>query len=65
MDGVYFAENILKMVRSKIQVLGEQITEGSVPDYNSYLKLRTQYETWVSVEEHVTSLLKKYGTEDE
>jgi hypothetical protein len=65
MDGVYFAENILKLVRDKIQVLGEQITEGSVPDYNAYLKLRTAYETWVSVEGHVTSLLKKYGTEDD
>lgn len=65
MDALYFAEGILKFIREKIQVLGKQITEGSVPDFNTYLRLRAQYEAWISMETQVVSLLKKSGFEDE
>lgn len=65
MDGLYISENILKFVRERTNVLVEQMTEGSVPDFNAYLKLRSQYEAWVSVESEVRSLLKRIGMEDE
>lgn len=65
MDGLYISENILKFARERISVLVGQMTEGSVPDFNAYIKLRTQYEAWVSVESEVRSLLKRIGMEDE
>lgn len=65
MDALYFAESTLKFIRERIKVLKEQITEGSVPDFNAYQKLRAQYEAWVSMEEHIISLLKRNGFEDE
>ena len=65
MDGVYFADNTLKFIRDRTKVLREQITEGSVPDFAIYQKLRSQYEAWVTVEEHIISLLKKSGIDDE
>jgi hypothetical protein len=64
-DGVYFADNTLKYVRERTRVLREQITEGAVPDFAVYQKLRFQYEAWVNVEEHLISLLKKSGIDDE
>jgi hypothetical protein len=64
-DALYFAESTLKFIRERIKVLKEQITEGSVPDFNAYQKLRAQYEAWVSMEEHIISLLKRNGFEDE
>lgn len=65
MDGLYLAENILKFIRERTEVLTEQITEGSVPDFAAYQKLRSQYEAYVSVEEHLVSLLKRSGEEDD
>lgn len=65
MDGLYLAENILKFLRERTSVLTEQITEGSVPDFATYQKLRSQYEAFVSVEELLVSLLKKSGEDDE
>lgn len=65
MDGIYFVENLLKFVRDKIQMVGKQITEGAVPDYPSYLRLRAQYDAWVLMENQVISLLKQYGIDDE
>lgn len=65
MDGIYIADNILKFARERTSVLIEQMTEGSVPDFNAYLKLRSQYEAWVSVESEIRSLLKRIGMEDE
>lgn len=65
MDGLYIADNILKFVRERTDVLVGQITEGSVPDFTAYLKLRSQYEAWVSVESEIRSLLKRIGVEDE
>ena len=65
MDGLYLAENILKFLRERTTVLTEQITEGSVPDFASYQKLRAQYEAFVSVEEQIVSLLKRSGENDE
>lgn len=65
MDGIYIADNILKFARERTMVLVEQMTEGSVPDFNAYLKLRSQYEAWVSVESEIRSLLKRIGMEDE
>lgn len=65
MDGFYFVENTLKFVRERIQMIGKQVTEGSVPDFNTYLKLRAQYEAWVGVENQIISLLKQYGIDDE
>ena len=65
MDGLYLAENILKFVRERTMVLSEQITEGAVPDFATYQKLRSQYEAYVSVEEQVVSLLKRSGENDE
>lgn len=65
MDGLYISENILKFVRERTNVLVGQMTEGSVPDFNAYLKLRSQYEAWVSVESEIRSLLKRIGMEDE
>ena len=65
MDALYFAENTLKFIRERIKILREQITEGSVPDFNAYQKLRAQYEAWVAIEEHTISLLKRNGFEDE
>lgn len=65
MDGLYITDNILKFVRERTSVLAGQITEGSVPDFNAYLKLRSQYEAWVSVESEIRSLLKRIGMEDE
>ena len=65
MDALYFAESTLKFIRDRIKVLKEQITEGSVPDFNTYQKLRAQYEAWVNMEEHIISLLKRNGFEDE
>jgi hypothetical protein len=64
-DGVYFADNTLKYIKDRTKVLREQITEGSVPDFATYQKLRAQYEAWVNVEEHIISLLKKSGLNDE
>jgi hypothetical protein len=64
-DALYFAENTLKFIRERIKILREQITEGSVPDFNAYQKLRAQYEAWVAIEEHTISLLKRNGFEDE
>jgi hypothetical protein len=64
-DGLYLAENILKFLRERTTVLTEQITEGSVPDFATYQKLRSQYEAFVSVEEQIVSLLKKSGNDDE
>ena len=61
MDGLYLAENILKFVRERTVVLSEQITEGAVPDFATYQKLRSQYEAYVSV----VSLLKRSGENDE
>ena len=65
MDGLYLAENILKFLRERTTVLTEQITEGSVPDFAAYQKLRSQYEAFVLVEEQIVSLLKKSGEDDE
>jgi hypothetical protein len=65
MDGLYLAENVLKFIRERTKVLTEQITEGAVPDFAAYQKLRSQYEAYVSVEEHIRSLLKRSVTEDE
>lgn len=65
MDGFYFVENTLKFVRERIQTVGKQMTEGSVPDFNAYLKYRAQYEAWVGVESQIISLLKQYGIDDE
>ena len=65
MDGIYIADNILKFARERTSVLVEQMTEGSVPDFNAYLKLRSQYEAWVNVESEIRSLLKRIGMEDE
>lgn len=65
MDGFYFVENTLKFVRERVQMVGEQMTEGSVPDFNTYLKLRAQYEAWVGVEEQLISLLKQYGIDND
>lgn len=65
MDGIYFVENLLKFIRDKIQMVGKQMTEGSVPDYPTYLRLRSQYEAWVSMENQVISLLKQYGMDDD
>ena len=65
MDGLYLAENVLKFIRERTKVLTEQITEGTVPDFAAYQKLRSQYEAYVSVEEHIRSLLKRSVTEDE
>lgn len=65
MDAFYFVENTLKFVRERTQTVGKQMTEGSVPDFNSYLKLRAQYEAWVGVESQLISLLKQYGIDDE
>jgi len=64
-DGFYFVENTLRFVRDKIQTVGKQMTEGSVPDFNAYLKLRAQYDAWVGVETQLISLLKQYGIDDE
>lgn len=65
MDGVYFADSTIKFIRDRTRVLKEQITEGSVPDFASYQKLRFQYEAFIAVEEHIISLLKKSGLDDE
>lgn len=65
MDGIYITDNILKFVRERTSVLVGQMTEGSVPDFNAYIKLRSQYEAWVSVESELKSLLKRIGMEDE
>lgn len=65
MDGLYLTENILKFIRERTEVLKEQITEGSVPDFTTYQKLRSQYEAFVSVEEFLVSLLKRSGEEDD
>lgn len=65
MDGIYFADSTLKYIRERTKILRVQITEGSVPDFASYQKLRSQYEAWVAVEEHIISLLKKSGKDDE
>lgn len=65
MDGLYLAENILRFLRERTEVLTEQITEGSVPDFATYQKLRSQYEAFVSVEELLVSLLKKSGEDDD
>jgi len=64
-DGVYFADSTIKFIRDRTKVLKEQITEGSVPDFASYQKLRFQYEAFIAVEEHIISLLKKSGLDDE
>lgn len=58
MSSIYVAENILKHIRQRIEVLRSQITEGSVPDYTAYMKLRAQLEAWSEVEDKVRSLLK-------
>ena len=65
MDGLYFAESTLKFIRERTDVLREQITEGSVPDFAAYQKLRSQYEAFVSVEDHLISLLKRSDAENE
>ena len=65
MDALYFAESTLKHIRDRIKILREQITEGSVPDFGTYQRLRAQYDAWVNMEEHIISLLKKNGFEDE
>lgn len=65
MDALYFADSTLKFIRERTKVLTEQITEGSVPDFASYQRLRAQYEAFVAVEEHLRSLLKRSMTEDE
>lgn len=41
------------------------MTEGSVPDFATYQRLRAKYEGFVSVEEYIRSLLKRSMTEDE
>ena len=58
MSSIYVAENILKHVKQRMEVLRDQITEGSVPDYTAYIKLRAQFEAWVDVEQKIRSLLK-------
>ena len=65
MDALYFAESTLKFTRERIKILREQITEGSVPDFAVYQKLRSQYEAWVAIEEYIISLLKKSGLEND
>lgn len=65
MDGLYFAESTLKFIRERTEVLREQITEGSVPDFTVYQKLRAQYEAFIAVEEHLISLLKRSDAENE
>jgi hypothetical protein len=64
-DALYFADSTIKFTRERIKVLREQITEGSVPDFAVYQKLRAQYDAWVAIEEHVISLLKKSGLEND
>lgn len=65
MDGLHLAESILKFLRERTAILTEQITEGAVPDFATYQKLRFQYEAFVLVEEHIVSLLKKSSDEDD
>jgi len=64
-DGLYIADNILKFVRERTEILVGQITEGSVPDFTAYQKLRAHYEAFVAVENEIRSLLKRMGMEDE
>lgn len=65
MDGLRLADSTLRFIRQRTDVLREQITEGVVPDYAAYQKLRAQYEAFVAVEDHIRTLLKRSVTEDE
>lgn len=65
MDGLQVADSTLKFIRQRTEELRVQMTEGAVPDFHTYQKLRSRYEAFVSVEEHIRSLLKRSMTEDE
>jgi uncharacterized protein involved in exopolysaccharide biosynthesis len=64
-DGLQLADSTLKFIRQRTEELRVQMTEGAVPDFPVYQKLRARYEAYVSVEEHIRSLLKRSMTEDE
>jgi len=64
-DGLQLADSTLKFIRQRTEELRVQMTEGVVPDFPAYQKLRSKYEAYVSVEEHIRSLLKRSMTEDE
>ena len=65
MDGLKVADSTLRFIRQRTDDLRVQITEGTVPDFAIYQKLRSRYEAFVEVEEHIRSLLKRSMTEDE
>lgn len=65
MDGLQLADSTLRFIRQRTDDLRVQITEGTVPDYAIYQKLRSRYEAFIEVEEHIRSLLKRSSTEDE
>jgi uncharacterized FlgJ-related protein len=64
-DGLQLADSTLRFIRQRTDDLRVQITEGTVPDYAIYQKLRSRYEAFIEVEEHIRSLLKRSSTEDE
>lgn len=65
MDGLKVADSTLKFIRQRTDDLRVQITEGTVPDFPAYQKLRAKYEAYISVEDHIRSLLKRSISEDE
>lgn len=65
MSWVDVADSTLKFIRQRTEELRVQMTEGAVPDFSTYQRLRARYEAFVSVEEHIRSLLKRSVTEDE
>ena len=65
MSWIDLADSTLRFIRQRTEELRVQMTEGTVPDYAVYQKLRSRYEAFVEVEEHIRSLLKRSSTEDE
>jgi hypothetical protein len=57
------SEKLLKAARAEISATVIMITEGVVPDYPTYLKLRERLKTWRQVEEQIL-LLRKEDDDD-
>ena len=65
MDGLQLLEHVIKIVRDRQQIVGEQLTGGSVPDFAVFRHLRGRYEELAVVESELRALRKKVAEADE
>lgn len=53
------AENLLKTIKARRDVVVEAITEGSVQDYAAFRHLKGKLEAWNEIQSELRSLLSR------